>query len=1638
MKIIGCKLVPNHNMTTTFKCSWEDCTYVTEAAEPAVAIQLLSLHDGTHRPAATHPQAAQKSTAESVKRPSIHPAGTEEKWNYFQQRWEDYKQATRLQPNEIVVQLLECCEDGLREDLFRINGRLNTETEKKVLEEIGKLAVRPQNVLVARADLQSLRQDREETVRAFCARLRGQARVCKFTQEKECTCKEMVVFDYSDVMVRDAFIRGLADEDIRLEIVGQSKQDMTLDEVIQMAEARESGRRSAGQLLAGMPTTMSASSASSYRRDSRSKLASKAQSTREDPQSHCSYCGESGHGTSYLSRQKKCPAFNHTCSKCNIKHHYESKCRKADRKPTQPRTAGGQGQANSTFVDYEYDESCVVKNECSDTTSTVNAIVLDHHVYSDLTKTWERRSSDPHPYTTISAQYIPADVAELGVRAPCTTQSPMVSHQGMADTGCQSCLSGVGLLHKLGIAKENVIPVRMKMKAVNNKDIGIIGALPLRFTGFSSSGAEITTNQLVYFTDDASRLFLSKQACAALGIISENFPTIGEASAATATVETESAKECQCPKREPPPPMPTKPPYPLVPENVEKIQSWLLDYYKSSTFNVCEHQTLPMMSGPPLHLNIDPNATPVAHHKPIPIPVHWQEQVYAGLDRDCRLGVLEPVPIGTPVTWCHKMVVVAKKSGKPRRTVDMQSLNDHAVRETHHTESPFHLARAIPAHTYKSTTDAWNGYHSVWMREEDKHFTTFITPRGRYRYRVAPQGYIASGDGYTRRFDEIVADVPNKVKCIDDALLWSDSLEEAFHHIVQWLDICGRNGITLNPSKFQFAKQSVEFAGFLVTPNSVQPCPRFLEAIEHFPTPKSVTDVRSWFGLINQVAYAFASADHMLPFRDILKPNNKFEWTDELEKIFQESKKVIIKEIRHGVEIFDKSKPTVLATDWSKDGLGFWLLQKHCNCVGVKPLCCKTGWKITLVGGRFTSAAESRYAPIEGEALAVVDALKKARHFVLGCTDLTVATDHKPLLKVFGDRSLADMDNSRLVRLKEKTLQYRFKMVYIPGVKNVAADSISRHPVGEPDSLNAQDEVTDTDMSVIPPHALISAIRTSEPDDAEICGQYGHPTEVVQSVTWDDVRIATASDAMMFQLTSLIEEGFPEEHSGMHEEVRRYYRYRDHLTTFDGVVLYKDRVVIPPSLRSRVLSALHAAHQGVTQMSSRAESSIFWPGMSAEITSMRNRCTACSRIAPSQPRAPPTPPQLPDYPFQCIASDYFHHKGKNYLVAVDRYSNWPIVERGNDGSNGLIQALRQTFVTYGISEELSSDGGPQYTSHATQSFLKNWGVRHRLSSVAFPHSNCRAELAVKTVKRMILDNTGSNGTLNTDKFQRAMLQYRNTPDRETGLSPAMCIFGRPIRDFIPIHREKYLPHPAWRDTMAAREEALRVRHQKTAERLSEHTRSLPPLVVGDTVRIQNQSGPFPTKWDKTGVVVEVRQFDQYVVRVDGSRRVTLRNRQFLNKYVPVVTREPLTMYPGPPIPAVGVRIPGTAQEAPRNPTYPDGVSQQATPNVGVVPKDTGMSVQQQTPPRISDVLPSSPQPAAPSTPSVTVQKRPSRLEIATPPLQPTNLPAPIPDAQGKRIPLMLRNLQPHNAPGNREETSPVVRTRTFRSRTNKP
>ena len=157
------------------------------------------------------------------------------------------------------------------------------------------------------------------------------------------------------------------------------------------------------------------------------------------------------------------------------------------------------------------------------------------------------------------------------------------------------------------------------------------------------------------------------------------------------------------------------------------------------------------------------------------------------------------------------------------------------------------------------------------------------------------------------------------------------------------------------------------------------------------------------------------------------------------------------------------------------------------------------------------------------------------------------------------------------------------------------------------------------------------------------------------------------------------------------------------------------------------------------------------------------------------------------------------------------------------------------------------------------------------------------------MKRLLKSNTGPGGSLDNDKFLRAILQLRNTPDLDCNLSPAEILFGKPLRDaFSFVNRlEKYSNpniRPTWREAWRDKEIALRQRFHRSSESLQEHSRPLPPLVVGDKCYIQNQVGNHSKRWDRSGTVVEVLGHDSYRMKVDGSGRVTCRNRQFLRRF----------------------------------------------------------------------------------------------------------------------------------------------------------
>ena len=397
------------------------------------------------------------------------------------------------------------------------------------------------------------------------------------------------------------------------------------------------------------------------------------------------------------------------------------------------------------------------------------------------------------------------------------------------------------------------------------------------------------------------------------------------------------------------------------------------------------------------------------------------------------------------------------------------------------------------------------------------------------------------------------------------------------------------------------------------------------------------------------------------------------------------------------------------------------------------------------------------------------------------------------------------------------------------------------------------------------------------------------------------------TDPEICQLAKVVIDGFPEARSDMLPEISEFWDYRHGLNVSDSVVLYNDRIVVPKDLRKQVLANLHSAHQGTSGMASRALSTVFWPGLTSSIETARNSCNTCHSNSPSQARLPPIEPELPKAPFEKICADFFKLAGNYYLVVVDRLSGWPEViqmkqKTASSGAKSLCRSLRRIFTTFGVPEEIASDGGSEFIAFESKDFYKRWGVTHRLSSAYHAQSNGWAEVAVKSIKRLLEDNVGQSGDLNTDKVVCALLQYRNTPDRECHLSPAQILFGRPLRDGIPQLKKSSMIfdndqiREEWHDYWKSKENALRNRLVKNCEKLEANSKYLEPLREGDAVLIQNQTpnSKRSKKWDRQGTVVSTGDHDQYLVRVTGTGRLTLRNRQFLRKFqIPRDSVQPL-------------------------------------------------------------------------------------------------------------------------------------------------
>ena len=844
------------------------------------------------------------------------------------------------------------------------------------------------------------------------------------------------------------------------------------------------------------------------------------------------------------------------------------------------------------------------------------------------------------------------------------------------------------------------------------------------------------------------------------------------------------------------------------------------------------------MKGPPMKIKLKEGIEIKPTHITMArsTPIHQESKV------DYERGVLLKAGIIREVTWPTAWISPSQfipKPGNPdalRLITDLRGLNRYIERPVMPFHTPLEVLAKIPSGArYFLKLDMVKGYYQMELDQESADLTTFLLPTGRYQYTRGVMGCCATNDEFIQRTNVFFAPVPDLQKCVDDLLSAQREGDVYIARARQIFEICREHGITLSRKKLQ-AGRRVMFAGYIVSDKGVEADPAKVSAIRDFPTPKSQKELKSFWGLAQQLAAFTPDIAHMLtPFQDLLKKNAAWNWLPIHEDAYEVAKEALTSPPI--LSFFNPARRTNLLTDAARvqGGLGFILQQ---TTEGPNP-------KEVLItcGSRTMSPAERRYSTLESEALAIQWSIKKCRLFLLG-SPFTVFSDHKPLGPIYNgvdnygvaNKSVADIENPRVQRIVQKTLAYQFEVEYIKGIRNKIADALSRYPVFGPDKEDEEDEEDEA--------VFTCAVTTRLKCDPLL----------------DDMRAAAAADGEYQRMIQSVERGVKKDDLAPDHPGR--FLTEDEWDAlgieFDLLVLDGHRIIVPRGARRSVLEKLHASHPGYVRMKESATHWYNWLGMKNDVKNICDNCEPCQRLRgrQSDEREQQT---TATRPMEAVSADLWSLGGKDYLVVADRFSGWPwAFQLRNTDAKSVSAKLDDIFLEFGRPLSARVDGGPQFRGHF-EKFCEERKIRVETSSPYNPQSNGHAEAAVKTVKHLLKKCGGD-----WQRFREALLEHRNTP-RSDGVSPAERFLGRTQRTALP-----RLPS-AYESVQVAPPEERPQRNAKAKE--------LPQLSLGARVRVYDT---LSREWDATGTVTKMCDTGRsYLVDVDDDTRVVWRNRKFL-------------------------------------------------------------------------------------------------------------------------------------------------------------
>ena len=832
-------------------------------------------------------------------------------------------------------------------------------------------------------------------------------------------------------------------------------------------------------------------------------------------------------------------------------------------------------------------------------------------------------------------------------------------------------------------------------------------------------------------------------------------------------------------------------------------------------------------------IKLKEGATPYSLCTPRNIAILLREKVKAELNRMEANGIISRAT--EPTTWCAGMVVVPKREGSVRICVDLKPLNQTVLREVHPIPKVDTALAQLARATVFSKIDANSGFWQIPLAIQSRPLTNFITPYGRYFFNKLPFGISCAPELFQQRMNKILDGLKGVVCLMDDVLVFGSNQAEHDQRLIVTLERIKAAGVTLNKDKCKFSVNSVKFLGHIVNKEGIRADPEKTSAILNMTSPQNVSELRRFMGMANQLGkFSCQLADLTQPPRELLSSKKAWLWGPEQETAFTRVKEELSKPTV--LALYQPGSETKIAADASSYGLGAVLLQRTANT-----------WKPVAYASRALSETEKRYAQIEKEGLAVTWACTKFTDYILGCKFM-IESDHKPLIPLLNTKHLDSLP-PRILRFRLRLAKFDYTVFHVPGKLLYTADALSRAPTSPPTPTEDDSLQEDAELFV---RTVVSSLPASKGRLAEY-------------------QKAQLEDYTLTLVREYCHKGWPAK-STVEPEVKPYWTVQSSLTFGNNLLLYNNRIVVPPALRSQTMRKIHEGHQGIERCRQRAQSSVWWPGMSNHIVQYVQQCLVCCRE--SKPHKQPllcTP--LPDYPWQVVGTDFFELRGKHYLLVVDYFSRYPeIIQMTSTTSTSTINALKTIFSRHGIPEVVRSDNGPQYSSQEFVAFSEAYSFKHVTSSPLYPQSNGQAERTVQTVKKILRQS---------DDIYKDLLVYQSTPMPWCSLNPAELSMGRKLQTQLPLTDQQLIPQWSYLPDFRKINEQFKKRQERDYNR-RHRAHDIPSLPDDSEVWVTSGDRPIPGR-----VSISTDTPRSYLVETPSGQ--LRRNQQHLNIVSPKAT-----------------------------------------------------------------------------------------------------------------------------------------------------